>query len=353
MTEAKRQDDEEVSLVALGTTLLRNRWRIARWMFVGAVIAVLPVLSKPLLYSASASFVPQGTDQNRSGIAGLAGQFGMAFFGANQSQSPEFYSGLLKSRELLAPIARSTFVMQEMNGKRISFLDLFEIEGESAQRREEQGVELLTQITTTSVVKTTGVVELSVATRWPSVSLAIATALVDGVNVFNQRTRQGQAAAERRFLEGRLAVARVDLRAAEDKLELFLKTNRAFANSPQLTFDRERLGRDLSLQQQVYTSLTQSYEDARIREVRDTPVITVIEPPTVSTRPFARGRAKRGLLGLLLGGLLGAVVAFTSETMARRRGVGDADVEALVGTLGELKSEVAGAIRYVRARLGR
>ncbi len=157
------------------------------------------------------------------------------------------------------------------------------------------------------------------ASRWPSVSLAISTALVTGVNDFNQRTRQGQAAAERKFVEGRLAIAGSDLRTAEDRLEGFLRTNRQFASSPDLTFQRDRLQRDLSLKQQVFNSLTQSYEEVRIREVRDTPVITVIEPPAVPTLPQPRGRLLTVLIGLILGGFVGWIIALVSETIRLRR----------------------------------
>ncbi len=94
----------------------------------------------------------------------------------------------------------------------------------AAPCREEQGVSLLVDIVTASVVKTTGVVELSVATQWPGVSLVIATALVNGVNEFNRRTRQGQEAAARKFVEQRLAIAAAELRGAEDRLEHLLAT---------------------------------------------------------------------------------------------------------------------------------
>ena len=122
---------------------------------------------------------------------------------------PDFYSSLLTSRVLLTPIARDTFVVQERGGRRIAFLDLFKIDGNSATRRVEEGVRQLQTIVKPSIVRTTGVVEVSVATEWRSVSLAIANDLLTGVNEFNQRTRQGQAAEERKFVEGRLALAAI------------------------------------------------------------------------------------------------------------------------------------------------
>jgi uncharacterized protein involved in exopolysaccharide biosynthesis len=244
-------------------------------------------------------------------------------------------------------------VVRENGQQRVTFSDLFGIPEGTAKSREEQGIKTLGEIVTPSVARTTGVVEFSVLTRWPSVSVAIATALVDGVNQFNQRMRQEQAAAERKFIEGRLAVAGSDLRASEDRLESFLKTNRQFASSPDLTFERDRLMRDVALKQQVFTSLTQSYEEVRIREVRDTPVITVIESPSVPSIPEPRQRAIRVLLGVVVGGIIGLVIAFMSETTARRRKGGDPDAAEFVGTLDKVKGEMLGPVRRLRKSISR
>lgn len=346
------QEDDGVSVFALGATLIRNRWRVLRWIFIGGLFAALTMGSRPALYPASASFAPQGNDAARSGLASLAGQFGVAFPTGNQSFSPEFYAKLLKSRVLLREIVRDTFVVQEMGGRRVSFLELFEIKGENGVRREEQGVDLLSRIVTSSVTRSTGVVELSVATRWPSVSLAIASSLVDEVNEFNRTTRQGQATAERKFVQGRLAMAAASLRSAEDDLERFLRTNRQFTGSPELSFERERLQRAVGLRQEVFTSLTQSYEEARVREVRDTPVITVIEPPTVRTQPKPRGRVRRVLLGFVFGGFIGVLVVFAGASLARRRkeeaGEAGEFFDALSSVQDELLRPFRGIKRLIR-----
>jgi len=355
VTESGWKDSEEFSLLALGATLLRNRWRIARWGLAGATIAALIAFTKAPIYLASASFIPQNqSDPTRSGLANLAGQFGVALPGSNQALSPEFYSRLLKSRELLIRVAADTIVVREKAGRRIPFLDLFEISGPTERARQEQGVRVLTgTLVNVSVAKPTGVVELSVGTRWPSVSLAIVTDLINGVNDFNQRMRQEQAGAERRFVEGRLEIAGADLRASEDRLEDFLRNNRQFANSPDLTFQRDRLQRDLTLKQQMFTTLTQSYEEVRIREVRDTPVITVVESPSVPTLPESRRRGTAILLGLVFGAFIGAIVGVTSETVTRRSEEGDAEAHEFVGSLVEVKDDLRGRLSWFKGRIAR
>lgn len=352
MTDVEWQGDREISLFAVGTTLVRNRWRISRWMLIGAVLAGLAVFRRPALYPGTASFVSQTPETERTSLSSLAGQFGVALPTGDPSLSPEFYASLLKSRVLLLPIVRDTFIVREMNGKRLPFADLFEIKGDSREIREDNAVRSLQRMISVSVSKNTGVVQFFVPTRWRSVSLAIADSLVQGVNDYNERTRQGQAASERKFVEGRLAVATSELRAAEDNFESFLRANRQFANSPELTFQRERFQRDVSLRQDVFTSLTQSYEQARIREVRNTPVIKLVETPWVPTQAQPRGRLKWVLIGALLGAFFATIFSFVSEALARERREGSAEADEFLGTLGQAKGEMLGRVGWFRKRAG-
>jgi uncharacterized protein involved in exopolysaccharide biosynthesis len=346
-------DDDEISLFAVSTMLLRSRRRVAVLALAGIVIAVGPVLRQRPLYQASAAFVPQGSDASRSSLVTLAGQFGVALPASAQAQSPDFYTRLLGSRELLAPITRDTFTVAEMGGRRVTFMELFQIPQTSTAERQETAVAVLSGSIETAVMKTTGIIDVTVRTQWPSVSLAITTALLNGIDAYNQRSRQGQAAAERAFVERRLAIAQEDLRAAENRLEQFLRENKVIAGSPTLMFEHDRLQRDVSLKQQVVTALTSSYEDARIREVRDTPVITVLERPQAATRPLSRGRVKRAVIGFLAGAVLGILWTFMRDSMARGRRQGDPDADEFLAELGRVKSEMFGRVRWMRGRVHR
>jgi uncharacterized protein involved in exopolysaccharide biosynthesis len=138
------------------------------------------------------------------------------------------------------------------------------------------------------------------------------------VDSFNLKSRQSQASQERRFTEQRLTQAQADKRQAEDELQAFLQRNRDFRSSPQLSFAYDRLADNVSLRQQLYTTLAQSYEQARIEEVRDTPVITIVEPPMLPARPdprpFGRAIAVCVLLALV-------VARFTAVRQDRRAAV--------------------------------
>ncbi len=123
--------------------------------------------------------------------------------------------------------------------------------------------------------------------------------------------------------------------------------------SPELTFEQARLQRDVAMLQQVFTTLTQSYEEARIREVRDTPVITVVESPRLPTMPGPRGRLRFGIMGLVLGGFVGSLVVFVSAMLAAHREAGNKEVKEFVGALNDVKDDLLGPIRWLRERVGR
>jgi uncharacterized protein involved in exopolysaccharide biosynthesis len=351
MTEAEWDDaGDTISLFAIGTLLLRRRWLIVALALLGATLTLAFVWSRPALYRASASFIPQAADNTRSSLSGIAGQLGVSLpVNLAQTLSPEFYARLLKSRELLGVVGRDTLTVPELGGGRIAVADLLMVDSGTAKEREEGAVQVLSKRINAPVPKATSVVDFDVATEWPSVSLAIARALIVGVNDFNKRTRRDQASAERQFVEGRVAVVSAELRSAEDRLQQFLQTNRQ-SQSPELRFAQDRLERDVSLRQQVFTSLKQSYEEVRMREVRDTPVISLVDQPSVPSKAESRGRGVRTLLGLVGGAGIGALLAIVQGLMTRRRAQGDAAADEFVSEVGEMKGQVMRRMRRLSGR---
>ena len=336
---------QNLSLYEAATALIVGRWRIMRWALAGAIIGALSVATKPAVYVASASFAAQGTESARSGLASLAGQFGVSIAaGGDQSQSPDFYVALLRTRALLVPMTHDTFVVAEEGGTRRTFAELFKIRTTSDAALEEAGVKVLRSLVSPSVSKTTGIVDLAVRTKWPSVSRTIVTELVAGLNDFNARTRQTQAREERRFVQSLLATATDSLEAREAALERFEEANKVWA-SPGLRQAHDRLQRSILSQQTIVTSLRESYEQARIREVRDTPAITIIDSPWVATTPDPRGRLTRVALSAILGAAIGAAMVLVSATLIRQRASGAAELTALSAAFADVRRDFGRLLR--------
>jgi uncharacterized protein involved in exopolysaccharide biosynthesis len=317
--QSQRTGDEAISLLAVGSAVLRYRRVIIVLSLVGIAAALAVSLLGKKVYSASSTFIPEGANSGAtSGLAAAAGQFGITLPSSGNGWGPPVYVELLRSRALLAPIAADTFLVPE-EGRRVALMDLFDIEAPVPALRVERTVRVLRRKVTVTEDKKLGAVKLTVLTRWPSVSFEVANRLVSGVNQFNLESRKTQAGAERRFVEEQASGAESALREAENRLQTFLQRNRGVVSSPELTLEKERLQRDVTLRQQMYTSLTQSKAEARIREVRNTPVITVIEEPQLPVLAEPRNAAAKALLGGVAGAVLGVIIAFLAQGVAGAR----------------------------------
>jgi uncharacterized protein involved in exopolysaccharide biosynthesis len=199
-------------------------------------------------------------------------------------------------------------------------MDLLKVKPAAAPLRLERAVRALSKKVTVLEDKKLGAVRLTVTTKWPSVSFAVATRLVQEVNQFNLQSRKTQAGAERQFVEGQALDAERALRDAEDRLRLFYQRNRGgLTGSPELALEKDRLQQDITLRQQSYTMLIQSREEAKISEVRNTPVITILEQPQIPVLPETRGTVTRTLLGGISGAIIGVIIAFLAQGVSGAR----------------------------------
>jgi uncharacterized protein involved in exopolysaccharide biosynthesis len=252
--------------------------------------------------------------------------------------SPAFYQELLASREILQRVADRSYSVEGMGPSPL--VDLLEVEADTEALRVEEAIEVLRDdLVSVTTGRETGVVTVAVTTEWPELSRALGERLLAEVQVFNLETRRSQAAAERAFVEALVDSARLALNSAEDSMQEFLQANRRFEDSPELSFQRDRLQREITRQQQVYTGVLQAFDEARIAEVRDTPVITVLQSPYLPPGPDDKSLLLAVALGLVLGGMGGIVLAFLVEAV-RRPAPGDPAREdfqrawdALVGSI--------------------
>lgn len=301
----------------LGALILVLRER--RLIFVVTVLVTVAVIAavllKPRTYASTSSFTPQGR-KGMSAASGLAAQFGVSLDAGDGAESPAFYADLVTSREILNVILDSVRVPQAESGAApVALIDFLVPKKMDTLRKRAAAIDSLKLAIASAVSKKTGVVTVAVHARMPALAYAIDQRLLDEVNRFNLVGRQSQASAERQFAETRASEARQHLRDAEDALQSFLQQNRG-GNSPALEFQRDRLAREVSLRQQLYVTLSQAFEQARIDEVRDTPVVTIVERPTYPAEPQPRGLVRQAIIAMIAAFMLGAIIALLKSQFA-------------------------------------
>lgn len=347
VTDASHDDFSAVEVIIV---LLKRRRLLAGIIVVAISVVVAWSLSQERLYIASGRLVPISASQG-SGVSGIAAQFGLRMPSGAAASSPQFLGDLLHSRVVLDSVARDHYPILGREGE-TQTITLYELLTDGSHLTDEQRNAVLRTLRSrimVSVDRETGVVAFEVLAQSPDWAEAIGSRLLAVVNNFNIEMKQKQAEAEQRFVRERLSEARERLLSAERELQSFLVENRAFASSPELSFQHDRLAREVSTRQSIYLSLAQALEESRIDAVRNTPVITVLEHPEGSARPHPRGTLQRALIAAFLSGLAGIALAFGLEFNARLHVDEQRRFQELNRVREEALSDVYAAFRWIKS----
>ena len=298
-----------------------------------AVLTVLLSFLLPTRWTAEAGFIPESSSsiQLPSGISALAGELGFSLPTGDPTSSPDFYAAVTESRSLLERTLLTRFhVPKAAVGDSAALIDILDIQDDEPRERMEKAVEWMEDHSSSDVDPKTGVISLRAELPDADLAASVVGRMVGLLNEFNQRTRNQRARERRRFTERQTAEAMQSLLSAEDAMRVFLSRNRQVDNSPELVFERERLDRQVQIRQDVYQTLRREYEVARIDEVNNTPVLTVVDPPVSPADPSSPRRLRMAAVAMVLGGLLGVALAFLREYLDRSRHLQPAAYERLV-----------------------
>jgi len=332
---------------------------------------VVLVLILPPSYRATASFVTTDAGLKLSagglsdlatdpGISGIATQLGLGS-SRDRSESPLFYEQLLSSRELLTRLLLSRFPDPGMRpgvaDDSVTLLSTLRIRDDDPQRALETAVKRLRRRMGVKVDLKTNLVVLTLDARSSRLAADAANRAVALVSAFNKEQRVSRARARRDFLETRVAAAQAELRAVEDSQRAFYERNRSWQNSPSLIVEDRRLRRQVETASTLYLSLRQQYETARIDEVNNTPVITVVDR---AVAPRRREWPRPWLMlvtAAVLGTGLGALTAAAGELTEHWAREHPEQAMLLRTTLTRVLREIAGVLpgrrRSAQARAAR
>jgi uncharacterized protein involved in exopolysaccharide biosynthesis len=306
-----------VSPVSVSRALLfalRHVWLVIVFPLVTTIALVTAGLRGERTWTAGGAFVPQASTGARSNLSGLAAQLGLSLGGASDAEQPLFYAELLRSREILLPVVNAVYEVPTDTGTfRGTLTQWYGASGTTPEARSELARRWLDATLATNPGIKTGIIRYSVKTRSQQLSFQIADRILARLNEFNLSGRQSRASLERQFAQERLNTARAELRAMEDRLVAFLARNRAFTETNRLSFEEERLRREINFRAQLVATLAEAYEQARLDEVRDIPAITILEKPALPARPDSRGTLKRMLVLLLTTGTIGVLLSLVLD----------------------------------------
>ncbi len=343
-------DRQALSPAQVLTIILRYRRPLVAWPGALFVLTVLLTLAGQRTYTSTVSFTPVPSLASAGQLSGIAAQIGVALPGQAPEDSPLFYGDLVRTNGFLRALAMTEYSVTDGDSSRSgNIIQLYELEKRTPELSLFEAIKLLREeLLSVSPDRQTGIVTLRVKADWPELSDSMARRALELINAHNQSSRRGNATATRDFLTTRLDSAEAVLLSAEDALERFLRRNRDFRSDPTLAFEHERLNREVGLRRDVYSTLVQAREQARLEAVRNTPSITLVEPPSRPLRPDRRFLIFKSLFALLFGTLLAVGYMLAREIM-RNNPASEEDAEALQNAWRSTLSDVA-RVRLSRKR---
>jgi tyrosine-protein kinase Etk/Wzc len=335
--------------------LWAERKHLAATVMVAGVLGVMLAFVLPKWYRASALLLPpEEADllSNLSIMGSALSKFpALGEFG-EYSTPADLYKAILRSRTVQGEV-----------------VDRFELSKVYRLKSRELTLKRFSKLSSVKM-NPDGTIAVTVDDRDPKRAALMAQALIDGLDRFNIEKRNSQGRRAREFLERRVAETDSTLRAGEQALRLYQEQNKAVApvagpsgadmkaaadimaqklalevrvgvlssymreNSDQLLqarrelaeLDRQigrlpalqsklgRLVRDTKVQEQLFLLLIAQLEEARVKETRDTPTVTVLDPPLVPERPVRPRKAVFGGVAALLG-----LIAASAQVLSRSR----------------------------------
>jgi uncharacterized protein involved in exopolysaccharide biosynthesis len=333
--QSTTDDGASPTITSLFLGVAKN-WRLFRaCVILGFLLAVLMTVLKGKHYTTTFSIVPQAASTGQ--LRGLAAQFGFDVSGSQGAESPYFYLSLVQTDKLLIGVVNRHYAAGGTSGDYATFARIVTVD---SARRTVEAVKAIRSHMGTTADRRTSIVTVRVTEEDPTLTLALAHAILDELAKYNRESRQSRAAAERRFVENRLTVARAELLAAEDSLQGFLTRNRQYQTSPELTFQHERLQRSVTQRSSVVSSLAQNFEQTRLDEVRDTPVFSMVEPPRFAAKPDPRGLRNAAITGAGVGFLVAVLLQVVLEVIGRLRLENRTEYQEWLATARDLRRNV-------------
>ncbi|HEV8125594.1 MAG TPA: hypothetical protein VGP80_15195 [Gemmatimonadales bacterium] len=266
---------------------------------VGAIIAGVIALNIPKRYTSEAVFIARGSGTSifPSALQGLAATMG---FDRGTDFSPKFYTDLLTSRVIMLSVVHDSFQVSP-GQPRQSYIEISGIKADNPALADEAALKRLARKLSARADVRTGITTVRVTARSPTLCHDVLQRLLQALDSMNVSFRQQQSRDLRIFFETRVQEAQNEMDQAENEHRRFLERNRIIRGSPMLELEDQRLSRQVDIKGAVYQTVIQQYEQSRIQEARNVPILTVLSPPNVPASKSGPSRKGIVLLGALLG----------------------------------------------------
>ena len=288
------------------------------------LIGVLYALLATPLYKSTITMYPTGQESGGqlSQLQGMASTFG---FDVGGGDPPFNIQNIVESRRLKTKLIYHKWNSKEFD-KPVNLIHYWEIDDATGislnpinwikalfasdassdyriLKWETDALEILNDRISVNEDEMTGLITVEILMEEPGMAADMANTMYPTIVDFTVETHSRQAKLNREFIEGRQIEVKEQLTEIEEVLKVFRERNRSIMESPQLQLEMERLMREVQIQTEVYITLQQQYELARIEEVKETPSVTVLDEGKPAVYKEKPRRKLITIIAMFLGGI--------------------------------------------------
>jgi uncharacterized protein involved in exopolysaccharide biosynthesis len=301
--EAAATERKPIDWIDLLSVVWKSRKLIASVVGVVTVLAVIYSLILPEYFKSTATILPETEKSKLPGLGNVSELASLAGVSTGEVSLTKLYPTIIKSESVLRNVIYAEYHTNKFKDP-VNLIQFWEIKGKTREEAYEAGLKALGSGLAVSLDLKTGVVSLSIETREPQLSADILNNITNELDKFMRTKRTTNASEERKWIEGRLVEVKGDLEKAERVLKEFRENNRRVIDSPQLLMEQDRLIREVQINSTLYTELKKQYELAKIEEIKNIPIINVLDP----ARPQAQRESPKRRMIVLTAFFLSAFV---------------------------------------------
>ena len=136
--------------------------------------------------------------------------------------------------------------------------------------------------------RNSGLIKISTIFEDPIIAANMANFIGNQVEIYIQKENSAQSTKEKLFISERLLIVKKELENSELQLKDFKERNRGYEDSPELFMIYSQFFREVEVKKEVYLTLQQQLELARIEEVKQSPILHILDhavPPIKKSLP--------------------------------------------------------------------
>jgi uncharacterized protein involved in exopolysaccharide biosynthesis len=247
------------------------------------ILAVVYSLVLPQYFKSTATILPETEKSKLGGLGSLTELASLAGVVTGEISLTKLYPTIIESEAVLRNVIYTRYHTNEFKDS-VNLIQFWEIRSKRPEQAYEACLRALRDQLDVSLDLKTGVVSLSIETREPQLSADILNNITSELDKFIRTKRTTNASEQRKWIEERLVEVKRDLEQSESILKVFREANRRVIDSPQLLMEQERLIREVQINSTLYIELKKQYELAKIEEIKNVPIINVMDAARPATR---------------------------------------------------------------------